>query len=101
MKIDLSTIFMLTAFFIPGLIFRRSRNRVVPRSLLAKGATEEIAELAGFALLVHVGIFLAFCVSMAFIGAWRMDRSAGTTQPRSQFPVCALICSFSRWQRDF
>jgi hypothetical protein len=88
MKIDLSTIFMLTAFFIPGLIFRTSRNRVVPRSLLPKGATEEIAELAGFALFVHIGLFLTIAAVMAIY--WRVAYGSFCWYRSSPFAISSL-----------
>ena len=61
MKIDLSTIFLVIFLVLPGLFSRRSQNTVLPRSLEAPGATEELAEFVVQGVAVHM--ILVFCAA--------------------------------------
>jgi hypothetical protein len=69
LKIDLSTLLLVTLCVIPGLFAQRSRNLVCPRSFVDQGASGELGELVALGISTHGLIILmaAICLLVAGI----------------------------------
>jgi len=87
LKIDLSSIFLVIIVVIPGLFAQRAKGMLVPKSLVSKGASEELAELVAFGLATHAVLallaaivaLLAGCITQS--GGGRFFRAVDAWNP--------------------
>lgn len=70
MKIDLSTLLLVVIVVIPGLVAQRARDLLMPRSLVDKGASEELAELVAFGVFTHGVLAFFFAIVLLLIGTF-------------------------------
>ena len=92
MKIDVSAIAILLFFVAPGYLAYWIRNHFVPRTLVARGATEELAGFVVVSAFIHCVLGLLATVGLLVHGAIRQ------CDPASDFTAINHLDISAWWQ---
>ncbi len=85
-QVDLSGFLVFLVFVIPGVVARKARDAVTPRSLKTQGAVAELGDFVLDGVLVHLCLSFAFAISLWAVRTTFLDALAGdfAANPPSQ-----------------